>query len=137
MRDDEPVLLVPKLIDNSRVVRQADPRTDRDLWGLLVLVALVVAGIVFYAWPHLAARETGNQTNRLTQEMDRLVEENRKLRLEKASLEDLKRVERIATKRLDLETPPPEQVVVVKRSRVLPEGTRLARGAAPTGESSN
>jgi cell division protein FtsL len=137
MRDEEPVLLAPRLIDNSRVVRQADPRTNRDLWGLLVLVALVVAGIVFYAWPHLAARETGNETNRLTQEMDRLVEENRKLRLEKASLEDLRRVERIATRRLELETPPPEQVVVVKRSKVLPEGTRLARGAASGGGTSN
>jgi cell division protein FtsL len=127
MRDDEPVLLMPKLIDNSRVVRQADPRSTRELMGLLVLVGLVVAGLVLYAWPHFAVRETGNETNRLAQERDRLLEENRKLRLEKASLEDLSRVERIATRKLGLETPPPEQVIVVVRPKAPPQGTRLAR----------
>jgi cell division protein FtsL len=127
MRDDETVLPMPKLIDNSRVVRQADPRTNRELLGLLVLVGLVVVGLVFYAWPHFAARETGNATNRLSQERDRLLEENRKLRLEKASLEDLNRVERIATRKLGLETPPPEQVIVVERPKAPPQGTRFAR----------
>jgi cell division protein FtsL len=129
MREDDlsSVVLLPKLIDNSRVVRQADPRANRELLGLSILVGIVVAGLVFYAWPHLAARETGNATNRLSLERDRLVEENRKLHLEKASLEDLHRVERIATKRLGLELPTPEQVIVVEKPRALPEGAHVAR----------
>jgi cell division protein FtsL len=133
LRDDGPIPLMPKLIDNSRVVRQADPRTNRELLGLLVLLGLVLAGVVFYAWPHFAAQETGNATNRLAREMDQLREENRKLHLEKASLEDLHRVERIATRKLGLETPPPDKVIVVERPKALPPGTRLARDGAPQG----
>jgi cell division protein FtsL len=139
MRDDDlsSVVLLPKLIDNSRVVRQADPRANRELFGLLILVGMVVAGLVFYSWPHLAARETGNATNLLSQERDRLVEENRKLRLEKASLEDLHRVEGIATKRLGLEPPAPDQVIVVETPKALPAGAHLAQQGEAPGETPN
>jgi cell division protein FtsL len=125
---------MPKLIDNSRVVRQADPRTTRELLGLLVLVGLVVAGLVLYAWPHFAVRETGNASNRLSQERDRLLEENRKLRLEKASLCELSRVERIATRKLGLEVPTPDQVIVVERPKSPPPGTRIAGQATEEGD---
>jgi cell division protein FtsL len=135
MKEDDlsSVVLLPKLIDNSKVVRQADPRTTRDLFGLLVLVGLVVAGLALYAWPHLAVRETGTEANRLVQERDKLLELNRKLRLEKASLEDLYRVERVATKKLGLEMPPPDQVIVVEREKPLPDGARVARSDAQEG----
>ena len=139
MREDDlaSVVLLPKLIDNSRVVRQADPRGNRELLGLLILVGLMVAGLVFYAWPHLAARETGDASNRLSQERDRLVEENRKLHLEKASLEDLRRVQEIATKRLGLEAPAPEQVIVVEKPKTLAPGARLAQEVGGRGEAAN
>jgi cell division protein FtsL len=128
MREDDVagVVLLPKSIDNSQVVRQVDPRVNRDLVALFILALVLVGGLVLYAWPHLAARETGMATNKLAQERDRLTEENRKLRLEKASLEDLKRVEKIATKRLGLSSPTPDQVVVVERPQQAPVGARLA-----------
>jgi len=127
-------LLLGRSIDNSRVVREVDPRSSRDLWGVLLLVLALAAGLGFYAWPHFEARRAGRATGQLQRERERLIEENRKLRLEKASLEELRRVELIAVKQLGLELPPPERVVVIERPTALPEGARLASrrdGAGP------
>ena len=59
-----------------------------------------MGGLVLYAWPHLQLRETARAQDRMSRERERLLEENRKLRLEKASLENLRRVETIATREL-------------------------------------
>jgi hypothetical protein len=51
----------------------------------------------------------------MSRERERLQEENRKLRLEKATLESLRRVETIAVRDLGLVVPPPESLLVVER----------------------
>jgi cell division protein FtsL len=125
-----------KPIDNSKVVRQADPRASRDIWFLLLLVALLVAGLVLYAWPALQIRNTGMTTVLHSRERERLIEENRKLRLEKAALENLRRVETIAVRDLGLLPPSPERSVVVETQAPLAPGARLASGQAE-GSASN
>ncbi|MCM2255092.1 MAG: cell division protein FtsL [Vicinamibacteria bacterium] len=107
---------IGKAIDNSGVIRERDPRASRDVRHLLLLVALFVGGMVLYAWPHFELRQTGVLSDRLQRERERLVEENRKLQLEKASLENLKRVESIARRDLHLATPAARDVYVVERS---------------------
>ena len=52
----------------------------------------------------------------MSRERERLLEENRKLRLEKASLENLRRVEQIATRDLGLQAAGRRAVVVVSRA---------------------
>jgi len=128
MKDIVPVLLLPKLIDNSKVVREVDPRASRELWAL-VLVGCLVAGLGLYAWPHLERRRAGIEAQQMDRERERLVEQNRKLRLEQASLEELQRVEAIARRELGLAPPAPEQVVVVEKQESRPAG-RLARAHA-------
>ena len=122
-------------VDNSQVVREVDPRSFRDLLSLLVLVAVLVVGLVLYAWPHLELRQTGMATERMNREKERLIEQNRKLRLEKAALENLRRVEQLATRELGLTAPAPEQSVVVEVEKPKAAGTsvarREARGSAP------
>jgi cell division protein FtsL len=124
----DPVVVLPKLIDNSQVVRQVDPRFSRDLWLLMVLVGGLVIGLVLYALPHLWHHETGLAAAEMARVRERLLEENRKLRLEKAALEDLRRVEGIALRHLKLESPPADRVVVVERPEPPADGTRLASG---------
>ena len=128
MRADDigDVGLLPKSIDNSQVVREMDPRSSRELWLLVVLVAALAGSLGLYAWPTLMIRQTGTAAEQLSRERERLVEENRKLRLEKASLEDLRRVEAIATRELGLAPPAPERLVVVVKAAATPEGSRLA-----------
>ena len=114
-------------IDNSQVVREVDPRASRDLWWLLVLVMTLVGGLVLDAWPHLQVRQVDTERVRMSREYDRLVEVNRKLRLEKASLENLRRVENIATRELGLSSPPAARVVVIERARTPVPGAQLAK----------
>jgi cell division protein FtsL len=101
---------------------------SRDIWLLLLLVAAMVGGLVLYAWPNLELREAARVKEQMSRERERLQEENRKLRLEKATLENLRRVESIATRELGLKPPPPESVLVVERPVPAPPAARLARG---------
>jgi len=71
---------------------------------LVVLVTLLAAGLGLYAWPALEIRRAGQAGALLDREKERLIEENRKLRLEKATLENLHRVEEVAVKELGLAT---------------------------------
>ena len=128
MREESAAFFLGKPIDNSQVVRQVDPRVSREIWFLLILVALLVGGLVLYAWPALQIRNTGMTTVQLSRDKERLLEENRKLHLEKAALENLKRVETIATRDLGLAPPSPESSVVVETQKPLPPGARVASG---------
>ena len=67
----------------------------------------------------------------LDREKERLLEENRKLNLEKSSLENLSRVETIATRDLGLEAPTPEQSIVVEVPPPLPPGSLMADENVP------
>jgi cell division protein FtsL len=124
----DPLALTPKAIDNSRIVREVDPRARRELRAVFALVLALAAALALYAWPHMELRQTGLDILELQRVRERLVERNRKLRLEKASLEDLQRVEELATRELGLTTPAAENVIVVEPPRPLAEGARLASG---------
>ncbi len=128
----DPALHITKAIDNSRVVREVDPRSSRDLWLLLLLVGTLAGGMVLYAWPHFELRQLGLERQQMQQDRERLIEENRKLRLEKATLENLRRIETIAVRDLGLRPPQPQQLLVVEKPDELPEGTQLA-SSQPTG----
>ena len=122
------VTLLGRAVDNSQVVREVDPRMSRDIWLLLLLVAALVGGLVLYAWPNLELREAARVKEQMSRERERLQEENRKLRLEKATLESLRRVEAIAVRDLGLVAPPPESLLVVERPVPAAPGAKLARG---------
>jgi cell division protein FtsL len=62
----------------------------------------------------------------MERERERLIEENRKLRLERSTLQNLRRVETIATRDLGLATPAPERVVVVEKPAAPPPEAQLA-----------
>ena len=119
---DEGVVRLGKPIDNSRVVREVDPRSRREIWWLILLVAVIAGAAGLYAWPALEIRRTGQAAIDLDREKERLLEEKRKLNLEKSALENLGRVETIATRDLGLEAPAPEQSNVVEVPPPLPPG---------------
>ena len=126
---EEGVVRLGKPVDNSRVVRQVDPRSRREIWLLILLGALLAAGLGLYAWPALEIRRAGQESVDLYRERERLVEEKRKLQLEKAALENLGRVEAIATRELGLRPPAPERSIVVEVPVSLPKEATIAREA--------
>lgn len=113
-------------IDNRRVVRTRDDRMSKDLLWIGGVVLILIGLFVAYGWPRAALRDTGSTAGKLQREQDRLLEENRELRLEKAALQDLKRVQAIATTSLGLQSPSPQNVVVVERPQNLPKDSRFA-----------
>jgi len=131
---DEGVVRLGKPIDNSGVVRQVDPRSRREILLLILLVAVLAGGLGLYAWPALEIRRAGQTGALLDREKERLLEENRKLRLEKAALENLRRVEAIAGKDLGLAPPAPERSVVVEVEKPLPPGAKVAGKDEPRKE---
>jgi cell division protein FtsL len=128
---DEGVVRLGKPIDNSRVVREVDPRSRREIWWLILLVAVIAGAAGLYAWPALEIRRTGQAAIDLDREKERLLEEKRKLNLEKSALENLGRVETIATRDLGLEAPAPEQSIVVEVPPPLPPGALVADENGP------
>ena len=113
-------------IDNRRVVRSRDDRMSRDLLWIGGTVLILTGLFAAYGWPRAALRDTGSSAGKLQREQEKLLEENRELRLEKAALEDLKRVQTIATGSLGLRSPPSSLVIVVERPQNLPRDSRLA-----------
>jgi cell division protein FtsL len=127
------VVRLGKPIDNSGVVRQVDPRSRREILLLILLVAVLAGGLGLYAWPALEIRRAGQTGALLDREKERLLEENRKLRLEKAALENLRRVRAIAESE-GLAPPAPERTVVIEVEKTLPAGATVAGKDEPRKE---
>lgn len=128
---DEGVVLLGRPIDNSRVVRQVDPRSRSEIWLLILLVALLAGGLGLYAWPALEIGRSRQESVDLYRQREKLLEQKRKLQLERAALENLHRIETIASRDLGLAPPKAEQSVVVEVPRPMPKGTTVASGSAP------
>jgi cell division protein FtsL len=99
-----------KTIDNSRVVKVADPRRRREIRMLSASVAALFLMLMFYTWQHFRAIEYGYLIESQKSERDRLVELNRTLKLEEASLRDPGRIDPLA-QQMGLKAPDPRQVV--------------------------
>lgn len=113
-------------IDNRRVVRSRDDRMSKDLLWIGGVVLILIGLFVAYGWPRAALRDTGSVAGKLQREQEKLREENRELQLEKATLQDLKRVQSIATGSLGLRSPDAANVIVVERPQNLPKDSRVA-----------
>ena len=105
-----PEFYFPKAIDNSRLVKAVDPKRRRELRVFSASVAVLFLLMMFYAWQHFRAIEYGYRIEAQTAERDRLVELNRALKLEEASLRDPGRIDALA-RNMGLAAPQPGQVV--------------------------
>lgn len=99
-----------KTIDNSRVVKVADPRRRREIRMFSASVAALFLLLMFYAWQHFSAIQYGYHIEAQKTERERLVELNRSLRLEEAGLRDPERIDTLA-RQMGMESPAPGQVV--------------------------
>jgi cell division protein FtsL len=104
-----PEIYFRKNIDNSRVVKIEDPRRGREMrqFGLaLCFLFLLVMG---YALQHFRAIEYGYKIQELRAQRGDLLNMNRALRLEEASLRDPERID-LTARKLGLQPPQPGQV---------------------------
>lgn len=105
-----PEFYFQKTIDNSRLVKVADPARRREIRTFTASVAVLFLLMTFYAWQHFRAVEYGYKIEAQKSERDRLVELNRTLKLEEAGLRDPGRIDALA-RRMGMEAAQPGQVV--------------------------
>ena len=105
-----PEIYFRKTIDNSRLVKLEDPRRAREMKQFGIALCILFALVMGYALQHFRAIEFGYQIEAIRSQRDGLLEMNRALRLEEASLRDPERIDVMARK-LGLQSPQPGQVM--------------------------
>jgi hypothetical protein len=105
-----PEFYFQKTIDNSRLVKVSDPQRRREIRIFSAAVAALFMVMMFYAWQHFSSIECGYRIEAQKAERERLVEVNRTLTLEAASLRDPGRIDALARK-MGLESTQPGQVI--------------------------
>src|SRR5512143_3024068 len=105
-----PEIYFRKSIDNSRLVKVEDPRRAREMRQFGIALCCLFVLVMLYAFQHFRAIEYGYQIESMRSQRDGLVEMNRALRLEEASLRDPERIDLMARK-LGLQSPQPGQVI--------------------------
>jgi cell division protein FtsL len=115
-----PEIYFTKSIDNSRLVKIEDPRRTREMRQFGVALACLFLFVMAYAFQHFKAIEYGYKIEALKSQRTSLIEMNRALRLEEASLRDPERIDRMA-REMGLQSPQAGQVVRMDTS--LPEAS--------------
>lgn len=105
-----PEFYFQKTIDNSRLVKISDPQRRREIRMFSACVAMLFLMMMVYAWQHFRSIEYGYRIEAQKAERDRLVEMNRTLKLETASLRDPSRIDALA-RQMGMESPEPGQVI--------------------------
>ena len=113
-----PEVYFSKAIDNSRLVKVEDPRRTREMRQFGIALSCLFLFVMAYAFQHFKAIEYGYKIEALKSQRDGLVEMDRALRLEEASLRDPERIDRMA-RELGLQSPQAGQVI---RIDATPEG---------------
>jgi cell division protein FtsL len=91
-------------------VKVEDPKRGREMRQFGVALTCLFLLVMMFAWQHFKAIEYGYKIQSLKIQRSSLVETNRALRLEQASLRDPERIDVLA-RRLGLQAPQAGQVI--------------------------
>ena len=105
-----PEFYFTRSIDNSRLVKAADPVRVREMRVFACAVTVLFSLIMIYGLQHFSAIESSYSVEAEKQVRDRLREDNRQLRLSEAQLTEPSRIDGRA-RELGLAAPAPGQVV--------------------------
>jgi len=105
-----PEIYFSRPIDNSRLVKVENPQKGREMKQFGVALACLFLLVMTFAWQHFRAIEYGYKIETLRVQRDGMLEVNRALRLEEASLRDPERIDTLA-KKLGLQSPQAGQVM--------------------------
>lgn len=105
----ENVVFYQKTIDNTRLVREPDPKGRNACWSAIGTAGAVVVLLGAALAPSLAGTVAGYKLERLRSEERRLLDERRVLELRRAAIASPQNLERLARER-GLMPPAPGQV---------------------------
>ena len=109
---------IKKDVRNNPIVREVDRERQREMWRSVAIGVFLVAVLLFSAWQHFELLRHGYRLEQMQKERAAEDEINRHLRLEIETLRSPARIERLATERLHMVAPRPDEASVIER--VLP-----------------
>jgi cell division protein FtsL len=95
---------------NQRLVRERDRQRSRELWRWLVSAAVLALPVLGYVWQRMDFLAVSIRYEELQKQKQALLEASEQLNLERATLMDHDRIERLARQRLGLVDPSPDDV---------------------------
>ncbi|HUR37545.1 MAG TPA: hypothetical protein VM009_06990 [Terriglobales bacterium] len=110
-----PEIYFAKSIDNSRLVKITDHKRTREMAHFSGALGCLFVLVMVYAFQHFSAIEYGYKIEAQKKQREELVEANRALRLEEASLRDPERIDVLA-RQMGLNSPEAGQVIRLEHS---------------------
>jgi cell division protein FtsL len=129
-RGPTPEALFTKRIDNSRLVKAADPARNREMRSFAFAMVFLLSLALIYGWQHFSSIEYGYRLEAQKQQAQQLEEQNRELRLTAAQLADPSRIDTMA-RNLGLTAPHPGQVVHPNAAAADGNSAVMAEATAP------
>ena len=93
---NDDVYFYSKRIDNSRIIRQADPQAKTQCWSAIGAACLLAVLVGSVAVPSVGARLAGYKVETLKQERQALLDERKKLEVEEAAMLSPARLDALA-----------------------------------------
>jgi len=100
-------------IRNSRIKKNRFRMTRKQVFLIIFLLIIFMGSGIGYVWSNFERTQIGYDLSQLKKEELKLMEINRKLRLEIATLKAPQRLQAIAEKKLGLRQPTSEQIIVL------------------------
>ena len=115
---------IKKDVRNNPIVREVDRERHRDMWRSALVGGFLVVVLLFSAWQHFELLRHGYRLEQMQRERAAEEEINRHLRLEIETLRSPSRIERLATGRLRMVAPQPDEAEVIERVIPVPAPPR-------------
>jgi cell division protein FtsL len=122
-----PEIYFAKPIDNSRLVKVEDPKRGREMKQFGIALGCLFFLVMTYTWQHFKAIEYGYKVESLRVQRDGLLEVNRALRLEEASLRSPERIDKLAR---EFGMQPPQAGQVIRMDSALPDSSTPVMASA-------
>jgi cell division protein FtsL len=106
---------IKKDVRNNAIVREIDHDRQREMFRSVAIGVLLVSVLLFSAWQHFELLRHGYRLEQMQKERAAEEEVNRHLRLEIETLRSPARIERLATGRLRMVAPGPDDASIVER----------------------
>ena len=120
-----------RVVLNQHLVKERDQARARELRRVIWICAAMLVPVLFYVWQQVEYIRFGYQVEQLREEKNRLVEWNRQLKLERATLLNLRRVEKVAAGQLGLVPPTSANTLKIRLSGEAGASQTVARGQGP------
>ena len=106
---------IKKDVRNNPIVREVDEERHREMWRSVAVGAFLVIVFLFSAWQRVELVRHGYRLESMQKERATEAEVARHLRLEIEMLRSPARIQRLATGRLHMVEPGPDDAVVIER----------------------